>query len=50
MGRTKNLFDHNPYVSPFTAPWYKPRNARSQNNSENRYQDLKVLDQRKRDL
>lgn len=40
----KKFLEDNPYSSPFTAPWYRPKHAHSQVNGETQQtQDLIIL-------
>lgn len=49
MAKSKKFFDHNPYSSPFTAPWYRPKHAHAQVNGETQQtQDLIILERQTR--
>jgi hypothetical protein len=49
MGNSKKFLQGNPYSSPFTAPWYRPKKAHSQVNGETQQtQDLIILEKQTR--
>ncbi|MGM0790215.1 MAG: YpzG family protein [Bacillota bacterium] len=44
MENSKKFFDNNPYSSPFTGPFYRPKHAHAQVNGQTQQsQDLIIL-------